>query len=58
MARKSNRIIVKLQNKETGEYYTTTKNPKSLNTQGKLEFRKYDKKLRKHVKFSEAKMPK
>ena len=38
----------------TGEYYTTTKNKR--NTPHKLEFKKFDKKLRKHVMFKEAKI--
>ena len=49
--------VIKLANKETGYYYTTTKNTKSENTQGKMSFRKYDPKLRKHVVFTETKMP-
>ena len=55
--KKAAKIVVKLANPETGYYYTTTKNTKSENTQGKMEFRKYDPKLRKHVKFVEKKMP-
>jgi large subunit ribosomal protein L33 len=38
----------------TGTYYTTTKN-KKLAT-GKLTFKKYDKKIRKHVEFVEEKL--
>ena len=56
MAKKGSKEVVKLENKETGFYYTTTKNTKSENTQGKMKFRKYDPKLRKHVVFTEAKM--
>jgi len=55
--KKAAKIVVKLANKETGYYYTTTKNTKSENTQGKMSFRKYDPKLRKHVTFTETKMP-
>ncbi len=58
MATKANAIFIRLMNKETGTYYVTKKNPKSLNTQEKLKFKKYDKKLRKHVEFTEAKQPK
>ena len=49
--------VIKLENKETGFFYTTTKNTKSENTKGKMKFRKYDPKVRKHVVFTEAKMP-
>ena len=38
----------------TGHYYTTTKNKK--NTPGKMEFKKYDPVVRKHVIYKEAKI--
>lgn len=38
----------------TGYFYTTDKNKK--NTPDKLEFKKYDPKVRKHVMFKEAKI--
>lgn len=38
----------------TGFYYTTTKNRRT--TTEKLEFRKYDPVVRKHVQFKEAKI--
>lgn len=38
----------------TGYFYTTTKNKK--NTPQKLEFKKYDPRIRKHVIFKESKM--
>ena len=38
----------------TGFFYTTTKNKKT--TPGKLQFKKYDPKVRKHVIFKESKM--
>jgi len=38
----------------TGYYYTTTKNKRT--TPDKLEFRKYDPVVRKHVIFKEAKI--
>jgi large subunit ribosomal protein L33 len=38
----------------TGVFYTTTKNKK--NTAGKLELKKYDPKVRKHVLFKESKL--
>lgn len=56
-SKKGNKIVVKLVNKETGFYYTTTKNTKSERTAGKMKFKKYDPKLRKHVVMVEDKMP-
>jgi large subunit ribosomal protein L33 len=38
----------------TGHYYTTTKNKRT--TPGKLEMRKYDPVVRKHVMYKEAKI--
>jgi large subunit ribosomal protein L33 len=38
----------------TGHFYTTTKNKR--NTPNKLEFKKYDPKVRKHVAYKEAKI--
>ncbi|MCU0754606.1 MAG: 50S ribosomal protein L33 [Xanthomonadales bacterium] len=38
----------------TGHFYTTTKNKKS--TPNKLEFKKYDPVVRKHVIYKEAKI--
>lgn len=38
----------------TGHFYTTDKNKKT--TTGKLEFKKYDPKARKHVVYKEAKI--
>ena len=56
-SKKGSKEVVKLENKETGFFYTTTKNTKSERTAGKMKFRKYDPNLRKHVVFTEAKMP-
>ena len=56
-SKKGSKEVVKLENKETGFFYTTTQNTKSERTAGKMKFRKYDQKLRKHVVFTEAKMP-
>ncbi|MCP5325974.1 MAG: 50S ribosomal protein L33 [Oceanospirillaceae bacterium] len=39
---------------ETGYFYTTTKNKRT--TPEKLEFKKYDPVVRKHVMFKEAKI--
>ncbi len=38
----------------TGYYYTTTKNKRTM--PGKMEIRKYDPRVRKHVLFKEAKI--
>lgn len=38
----------------TGHFYTTTKNKRT--TTGKLEFKKYDPVVRKHVIYKEAKI--
>ena len=56
-SKKGSKEVVKLENKETGYFYTTTKNTRSENTAGKRKFRKYDPKLRKHVVMTEANMP-
>jgi large subunit ribosomal protein L33 len=52
---KSATILVKLvSTADTGYYYVTKKNPRS--TTEKLEFRKYDPVVKKHVAFKEAKI--
>lgn len=38
----------------TGHFYTTTKNPRTA--EGKLEMKKYNPVLRKHVLYKEAKI--
>ena len=45
---------IKLQSSETTHSYTTTKNKKT--TTGKLEFKKYDPFVRKHVLYREGKI--
>lgn len=45
--------LVKIQNKETKTVYFTRKNKKTVVK--KLDLKKYDKKLRKHVSFKEIK---
>lgn len=52
MASKS-REIIKLKSSESKKIYYTTKNKKT--TTGRIELRKYDPTLRKHVTFKEAK---
>ena len=55
MAKKALSIKIKLVSQEkTGFFYTTRKNPR--NQTEKMEMRKYDPKLRKHVLFREAKI--
>ncbi len=52
---KSATILVKLvSTADTGYFYVTKKNPRTQTE--KLEFRRYDPKVRKHVTFKEAKM--
>ena len=48
-----NRTIIKLKSSESTDVYWTTKNKKT--TTGRLELKKYDRKLRRHVSFKEAK---
>jgi large subunit ribosomal protein L33 len=50
---KGGRENVKMKSTESSECYWTTKNKK--NTTERMELRKYDKKLKKHVSFKEAK---
>jgi large subunit ribosomal protein L33 len=55
MARKGKREKIKLESSAgTGHFYTTTKNKTS--TPNKLEFKKYDPVVRKHVVYKEAKL--
>jgi large subunit ribosomal protein L33 len=52
---KTNTIQIKLvSTADTGYYYVTKKNARSQT--GKLEFRKYDPVVRKHVAFKEYKI--
>lgn len=48
-----NREIIKLKSTESTDVYWTTKNKKT--TTERLELKKFDKKLRRHVIFKEAK---
>jgi len=50
---KGAREKVKLKSSESSQCYWTTKNKKT--TTERLELKKYDRKLRRHVKFKEAK---
>ena len=52
---KSNTLLIKLvSTADTGFYYVTKKNPRTLTE--KMEVRKYDPVVRKHVLFKEAKI--
>ena len=52
---KPNSILIKLvSTAKTGFYYVTKKNPRTLTE--KMEVRKYDPVVRKHVLFKEAKI--
>jgi large subunit ribosomal protein L33 len=52
MAKKENRVLVKLRSTEgTGTMYITTKN--KVNDRERVELRKYDTRLRRHVLFRE-----
>ena len=52
---KPNTILVRLvSTADTGYFYVAKKNPRTQT--GKLEFRKYDPRARKHVIFKEAKI--
>ena len=52
MAKPGNRIMVKLRSTESPYTYTTTKNKR--NNPDRLEMRKYDPVLKKHVLFKET----
>ena len=52
MAKAGNRELVKMKSSESTYIYYTTKNKR--NTTKKLELRKYDPILRKHVLFKES----
>ncbi len=53
MAKKGAREKIKLKSLESNQIYWTTKNKR--NTTERIELKKYDKSLRKHVVFKEAK---
>lgn len=53
MAKKGNRIVVKLRSTESGHMYITSKNRR--NDSGRLELKKYDPIVRKHVVYRETK---
>jgi large subunit ribosomal protein L33 len=51
MANKGNTVIVKLRSTQSDYRYYTTKNKK--NQKGRMELKKYDPTLRRHVLFKE-----
>jgi large subunit ribosomal protein L33 len=52
---KSNTVLIKLvSSADTGFFYVAKKNPKKATT--KLEMRKYDPVVRKHVEYKESKI--
>ena len=53
MAKKGNRIVVKLKSTESGHMYITSKNRRTLT--GRLELKKYDPLIRRHVIYRETK---
>ena len=52
MAKKGNRVIVKLKSTGSGHMYITSKNRRT--TTGRLELKKYDPHLRRHVLYRET----
>ncbi|XYU82207.1 50S ribosomal protein L33 [Pasteurella multocida] len=57
MAAKGPREKIKLvSTAETGHFYTTTKNKQKRNMPEKMEIKKYDPVVRKHVVYKEAKI--
>lgn len=53
MAKKGNRGLVKMRSTESGHMYYTQKNRR--NDQARLEMKKYDPLVRRHVLYKEAK---
>ena len=53
MAKKGNRVVIKLKSTESGHMYVTEKNRR--NDTGRLELKKYDPFVRRHVIYRETK---
>jgi large subunit ribosomal protein L33 len=53
MAKKGNRVLVKLRSTESGRMYYTQKNKR--NDSARLEMKKYDPLVRRHVLYRETK---
>jgi large subunit ribosomal protein L33 len=54
MAKQATILVKLVSTADTGYYYVTKKNPRSVTE--KLEFRKYDPVVKQHVAFKEAKI--
>ncbi|MFQ6017709.1 MAG: 50S ribosomal protein L33 [Kiloniellaceae bacterium] len=54
MAKPTTQLIKMVSTADTGYFYVTKKNTRT--STGKLELRKYDPRVRKHVIFKESKM--
>ncbi|MBD3362442.1 50S ribosomal protein L33 [Candidatus Dojkabacteria bacterium] len=54
MAKKGNRIKIKLKSTKSGHCYYTTKN--RINTQDKIKITKFDPTIKKHVEYEESKI--
>ena len=54
MAKQATILVKLVSTADTGFYYVTKKNPRSVTE--KMEFRKYDPVVKKHVAFKEAKI--
>ena len=54
MAKKGNRILIKLVNPKTGTFYITEKN--RVNSKDKIKIKKYDPITKKHEIFEEKKV--
>ena len=54
MAKPTTQLIKMVSTADTGYFYVTKKNPRTLTE--KLKFRKYDPVVRKHVIFKESKI--
>lgn len=54
MAKGATEKIRLVSSAETGHFYTTTKNKRTMT--GKLEIKKFDPRVRKHVMYKEAKI--
>jgi large subunit ribosomal protein L33 len=53
VAKKGNRVMVKMKSTESGHMYYTQKNRR--NDQARLELKKYDPLIRRHVVYRESK---
>ncbi len=53
MAKKGPRVLIKMRSTESSHYYLTEKNRR--NDSGRLELKKYDPVVRRHVIYREAK---